>query len=144
ARKGWPARSESSPRPGQTDRKGPLSQPHRSAADRTGKDLSLRYFHRADGASLQERQPHAAGNRQRRLGDHRRAVDALLPAEQDRDRHDLSFGGASLRAHFAGDGRRVKLPPLIPAEAESRFLPGSPLSRRRAVMHFSRRSTPPI
>src|SRR5262249_8458734 len=36
------------------------------------------------------------------------------------------------------------LPPLIPAEAESRVLPGSRFRRGRAVMHFSRRSTPPI
>ncbi len=49
----------------------------------------------------------AAGNRQRRLGGHRRAVDALLHAEQDRHRHDLSFGGASFGADPAGDGRRI-------------------------------------
>ena len=86
-----------------------VSQPCRTAADRARKNLPFRYVHRADGASFQEGKPRAAGNYQRRFRDYGCAVDPLLPAEQDRRRYDLSFGGTSVGAHFAGHGRGVRV-----------------------------------
>ena len=107
---GLAARFPSRARCAEVDRDGALSHPHRSAADRAGQNLSLRHLDRADGAPLQGRQPHPAGNRQRRLRGDRRAVDALLHPQQDRHRHDLSLGGIPLRLDAAGDGRGVSHP----------------------------------
>ena len=116
--KGWLRASHRALDPAKSTEMEPYHTPHRSRADRAGKNLPLRHQRRADGAPLQERQSHSAGNRQRRFGGHRRAVDPLLRPEQDRRRHDLPFGAISLGADLAGDGGRVTagsraVPPLV-------------------------------
>ena len=112
--KGWLRASHRALDPKKSTEMEPYHTHADPAADRAGKNLPLRHQRRADGAPVQEGQSHSAGNRQRRLGRHRCAVDALLRAEQDRRRHDLSLGGAPFRAHLAGDGRRLKKSRAVP------------------------------
>ena len=58
--------------------------------------------------TVQEGQPHPPRDRERRLADHRCAVDALLPAEQDRPGHGLSQRPLPLPAHPACHGMSAK------------------------------------
>ena len=109
--KGWLRASHRALDPNKSSEMEPYHSHSDPTADKARRNLSLRHQRRADGASLQEGQSDQAGDRQRRLGGHRCIMDALLHAQQDRRRHDLSLGAVSVGADVAGDGRRLKTAP---------------------------------
>ena len=100
--RGWLRASHRALDPARSTDMVPYHSHVRTAAPDAERDLQIRDQSRADGLPHQARPSSPARDRQRRFTGNRNPVVALLPARQDRKRHDPSRCGASVGIDPAG------------------------------------------